>query len=122
MKYKSLRLLSSLFAIALLFSMIPMAHASSTRASDYFAYTDVWATPLGGGRVAVEFDINATDIMQELGAEKIYIWEQQSDGSYENVKTPAAQVLGAVMLPVLTQPVMVLGWLPLEMLPTIPAQ
>jgi len=35
---------------------------------------------------------------------------------------PAAQVLGAVMLPVLTQPVMVLGWLPLEMLPTIPAQ
>ena len=87
MKYKSLRLLSSLFAIALLFSMIPMAHASSTRASDYFAYTDVWATPLGGGRVAVEFDINATDIMQELGAEKIYIWGQQSDGSYENVKT-----------------------------------
>ena len=43
MKYKSLRLLSSLFAIALLFSMIPMAHASSTRASDYFAYTDLWA-------------------------------------------------------------------------------
>ena len=42
---------------------------------------------MGGGRVAVEFDINATDIMQELGAEKIYIWEQQSDGSYENVKT-----------------------------------
>ena len=40
MKYKSLRLLSSLFAIALLFSMIPMAHASSTRASDYFAYTE----------------------------------------------------------------------------------
>ena len=25
--------------------------------------------------------------MQELGAEKIYIWEQQSDGSYENEKT-----------------------------------
>ena len=42
MKYKSLRLLSSLFAIALLFSMIPMAHASSTRA---VSYTHLGALP-----------------------------------------------------------------------------
>ncbi|WP_337542806.1 hypothetical protein [Dysosmobacter sp.] len=87
MRRKATRFLSFILLTVFLFNSLLVANASTTRASDYFAYTDVWATALGSGRVAVEFDINATDIMQELGAEKIYIWEQQSDGSYENVKT-----------------------------------
>ena len=32
-------------------------------------------------------DITATHKMDVLGADKIYIWEQQSDGSYDNVRT-----------------------------------
>ena len=87
MRTKVTRLLSLLLACMLLFSMLSSVGAVSNRASDYFSYTDVWATPQGNGKFIVEFDINATHTMQELGAEKIYIWEQQSDGSYENVKT-----------------------------------
>ena len=84
---KVTRLLSLLLACMLLFSMLSSVGAVSNRASDYFSYTDVWATPQGNGKFIVEFDINATHTMQVLGADKIYIWEQQSDGSYDNVRT-----------------------------------
>ena len=87
MRTKVTRLLSLLLACMLLFSMLSSVGAVSNRASDYFSYTDVWATPQGNGKFIVEFDINATHTMQVLGADKIYIWEQQSDGSYDNVRT-----------------------------------
>lgn len=67
--------------------MISSGSAIETRASDYFAATGVWATATGGGKFVVEFDINATDIMDEVGATKIVIKERQSDGSYDIVKT-----------------------------------
>lgn len=56
-------------------------------ASDYFSCTAVYATALSGGKVLVEFDIDATHIMEEVGAKRVYIYEQQSDGSYSNVFT-----------------------------------
>lgn len=56
-------------------------------ASDYFAATELVAIPTGNGNFVVEFDINATHTMQEVGAKEIKIWEQQSDGTYENVRT-----------------------------------
>lgn len=62
------------------------AFASET-ASHYFSYTDFFATAIGNGQVSVEFDINATRTMQEVGATEIKIWEQQSNGTYENVYT-----------------------------------
>ena len=86
MKQKISRLSAFLLALIALFNMALSAGAV-VRASDYFAVTEVWATSRGNGKFIVEFDIGAKRTMQELGAEKIYIWEQQSDGSYENVKT-----------------------------------
>ena len=63
------------------------AVGATTRASDYFGSTAVYATALGGGKVLVEFDINATHTMLEVGATDVYIYEQQSNGDYENVYT-----------------------------------
>ena len=71
MRTKVTRLLSLLLACMLLFSMLSSVGAVSNRASDYFSYTDVWATPQGNGKFIVEFDINATHTMQVLGADKI---------------------------------------------------
>ena len=89
MKVKFSRLLALLLSCVFVLGTFSQVSASSTsaRASDYFSYTDVWATSQGNGKFLVEFDINATHKMLQLGADKIYIWEQQSDGSYDNVKT-----------------------------------
>ena len=54
-----------------------------TRASDYFWRTQVWATRQGGGEFIVEYDIIATDFMDDLGASVIFIMEEQSDGDFE---------------------------------------
>ena len=87
MKSNITRLVALIFSCVFLFGAFSTVSASSNRASDYFSYTEVWATPQGNGKFIVEFDINATHRMDQLGADKIYIWEQQSDGSYDNVKT-----------------------------------
>ncbi len=87
MKKKLYRSLLLILCFTFLFGLVSNANAYSDRASSYFAFTEVWATRQGNGKFIVEFDINATHTMNELGAEKIYIWEQQSDGSYENVRT-----------------------------------
>lgn len=87
MKQKFKQLFSLLMVCCLFAGMTTIAHASAQRASDYFWYTEVVATPVGNGKFAVEFDINATHIMDKLGATEIIIWERQSDGSYESVKT-----------------------------------
>lgn len=68
-------------------SIIPTANAAITRASDYFWYTEISAVPTENGEFLVEFDINATKTMEEVGAKSIYIYEQQSDGKYELVET-----------------------------------
>ena len=84
---KHIRLLSVVLALALAFAMIPMANATETRGSDYFAAHVVQAFAIGNGKVLVEFDIDATDMMDEIGASKIRIYEQQSNGTYSNVYT-----------------------------------
>ncbi len=86
MKKRAISILSLLlFVVSLLTLTIPSN--ASAQASDYFSATDVWATALSGGKVLVEFDVNATHKMLEVGASKIYICEQQSNGQYEVVKT-----------------------------------
>ena len=59
MKRTITRIFSLFLSTLLLFSIVSVAHAS-TRASDFFAVTEVWATPQGNGKFIVEFDIGAT--------------------------------------------------------------
>lgn len=81
------RLLSLLCAVILLVSLSTAAYASNARASAYFGATSVRAYAKSGGRILFEVDINATHTMQEVGASEIYVYEQQDDGSWDNVYT-----------------------------------
>lgn len=81
------RITSFLCALLMLMSTVSFASAATPRASDYFSCTDVRAYALSGGRILVEFDVDATHTMLEVGAQRVYIFEQQSDGSYDNVYT-----------------------------------
>lgn len=81
------RFWSLLLALLLLFSLSTFAHAVDARASDYFGYTSVRAYAKSGGKILFEVDINATHTMQEVGASEIYVYEQQDDGSWDNVYT-----------------------------------
>lgn len=87
MKQKAKHFLSFLLSFLLLIGIIPTGSAAEARASNYFAATSVWATATGLGKFIVEFDINATHTMTEVGAIEITIKEKQSDGSYDTVKT-----------------------------------
>lgn len=83
------RLLSLLCAVMLLVSLSVVACAAEigTRASAYFGATDVRAYAESGGKVLFEIDIDATHTMQEVGASSVYVYEQQSDSSWDNVYT-----------------------------------
>ncbi len=85
---KSAQIISLFVAVMLLLGCLPIAEATNagTRASDYFWYTDAWATPTGHGNFIVEFDVSTTDTMQEVGASRIVIYEQKSSGLYRTVK------------------------------------
>ena len=78
----------SLIAVLILTAtlLVPMACAAA-RASDYFAYTDAVAYAEAGGKILIEADTCATDIMDEVGVKSITIYEKQSDGYYDDVKT-----------------------------------
>ena len=81
------RFLALLFALLMLFSLSTAICASNARASAYFSATDVRAYAKSGGKILFEVDINATHTMQEVGASEIYVYEQQADGSWDNVYT-----------------------------------
>ena len=66
------------------------------KASDYFARTQVWATKQGGGEFIVEYDILATDFMDEIGASVIMIMEEQSNGTFKNVYTFDGEDMGLI--------------------------
>lgn len=86
MKRRIASIFSALLFVVSLCSLAAPAQATA-RSSDYFAATAVWGTALGSGKVQFDFDINATHQMLEVGAKKIYVCEQQSDGKYAIVKT-----------------------------------
>jgi len=83
------RLFSLLCAVLMVMSLSAVACAAETdtRASDYFSYTSVRAYAQSGGKVLFEIDINATHTMQEVGASEVYVFEQQDDGTWDNVYT-----------------------------------
>ena len=57
------------------------------RASDYIGYTCVRAVAAGFGKVRIEVEVNATDMMEEVGASEIFIYKQNSSGTYDLVYT-----------------------------------
>ena len=86
MRKKGLRIFSLALCLAMFIGTVMSAQAT-VKASDYFARTRVWATKQGDGEFIVEYDILATDYMDELGASVILIMEEQSDGTFDNVYT-----------------------------------
>lgn len=83
------RMISLLCVVCVLLSMPGLACAAdiTPRASDYFSCTDVRAYAEGGGEILIEIDVDATHMMQEVGAEYVFIYEEQSDGDFECVYT-----------------------------------
>lgn len=81
------RFLSLVCIALLLVSLSTAIYAVDARASDYFSATDVRAYAKSGGKILFEVDIDATHTMQEVGASEIYVYEQQDDGSWDNVYT-----------------------------------
>lgn len=76
--------------VALVFILLLMVNISgfaSARASEYFGYTSVYATALDDGEILVEYDIDPTHRMLECGARVIWIYEEQSNGKFEDVFT-----------------------------------
>ena len=79
--------LASLVCAVLMLVSVSIPAAALTEASDYFSATAVRLIAKGSGQLLIEYDINATHTMLEVGAKRIYIYEQQSDGNYELVET-----------------------------------
>lgn len=79
----NLRKFVSIFTALTIFLGLTMQAGAVTYASDYFWRTRVWATRQGNGEFIVEYDIVATDFMDDLGASVIFIMEEQSDGDFE---------------------------------------
>lgn len=76
-------------AIALLFAILLITSISgfaTARASEYFSFTDVYATALDDGEVLIEYDIDPTHRMQECGASIIWIYEGENNSGYEVVR------------------------------------
>ncbi|WP_295630107.1 hypothetical protein [uncultured Intestinimonas sp.] len=82
MRKQGVRFLTAVACLTIFLCSMVGANAT-VKASDYFARTQVWATRQGGGNFIVEYDIVATDIMDELGASVVFIMEEQSDGDFE---------------------------------------
>ena len=73
-----------IFIVILLVSISTTAHA---RASEYFGCTAVYAFALDDGEILIEYDIDPTHRMLECGARVIWIYEEQSNGKFEDVFT-----------------------------------
>lgn len=82
------RILSAICAFMVLLTtpgVTAFAAEDQTRASDYFVCYDVRCYAEGDGLILVEFDVDATHTMDEVGALNIIVYEQQSNGDYDDV-------------------------------------
>ena len=81
------RLLALFCAVSVLLSLTTAVCAVNpgARASDYFSYTSVRAYAESGGKILFETDIDATHTMQEVGVSELYVYEKQSDGTWDEV-------------------------------------
>ena len=87
MKQFPRRLCSLIAALILTTALLVPLACAAVRASDYFAYTDAVAYAEENGKILIEADACATDIMDEIGVKSITIYEKQSNGYYDDVKT-----------------------------------
>lgn len=79
------KFLSFVLTLCLMTSILAsFAVAVEPRASLYLDDYYVDATAVGGGKVLVEFDINATDTMDFVGASRILVQEKTSAGGWSN--------------------------------------
>lgn len=83
------RLFCLLCALAVIIGLPADGFAAEVepRASDYIGYTSVGAFAVGYGKVQIVVDVDATRMMEEVGAEAIYIFKQNSSGTYDLVYT-----------------------------------
>ena len=78
----------SLLCAVLLIAALPVTACATEvtpRASEYFGFTDVRAYAKGNGKVLIEIDVDATHMMDEVGASVVHIYEKQANGSYKEV-------------------------------------
>lgn len=78
------RISSLLICIILAFLMVVPAGA---RASAYFSRTYVQSTDIGNGVIRIKIDLAGTGTMQEIGATQVIVYEEQSNGNYEAIRT-----------------------------------
>lgn len=55
--------------------------------SNYFYYKGLAAIPAGNGKLNISVSVKAKSIMTEIGATQISVFEKQSNGSYQEVRT-----------------------------------
>lgn len=87
MKQFSRHLCSLIAALTLSVALLVPVACAAARASDYFAVTDAVAYAEENGKILIEADVCATETMDEIGVKSITIYEKQSDGYYDDVKT-----------------------------------
>lgn len=87
MKQFSRRLCSFIAALTLSVALLVPVACAAARASDFFAVTDAVAYAEENGKILIEADVCATETMDEVGVKSITIYEKQSDGYYDDVKT-----------------------------------
>lgn len=87
MKKNSRHLICLSMALILALSLFVPHACAAEQASDYFTSTSAVAYAEAGGKILIEADALATGTMDEIGFESITIYEQQSDGSYDDVRT-----------------------------------
>lgn len=80
------RVFSMVLVLAMVATLAVSAFAT-VKASDRFVSTRCEAFAIGSGQVLFEFDLNATDYMDEIGFKRILIYEQQSNGTYKCIET-----------------------------------
>ena len=81
------KFLGLVLSLSVILSLSIPAVAAAPRANEYITYTEARIVKTNNGNFSVEFDVDATRVMRELGAKEITIYEQQSNGAYEEVET-----------------------------------
>lgn len=71
---------SVLFLVLALLFAIP-AGAVTGRSSLYLSGYRAWLTPVSGGKINVNVDVQAVDYMDDVGALRIEVWESTDGGS-----------------------------------------
>lgn len=81
------KFVSFAFVLCFIVSMCSsLAGAVEPRASLYLNDYYVDATAIGNGKILIEFDIDATDTMDFVGASRILVQKKNSSGGWDDMK------------------------------------